>query len=85
MATVADIQGVVSEVQGLSTAAANLVETLDPAVAVPTATAEQLLTVVTELISVGLKALTMAQGMAINATTIASLAPDPTPLTPPTA
>ena len=83
--TTADITNAVTEVQDAGDLILAEIEALDPAVAVPAAVAGNVLDLVSNMVNKALAALNAAQGVAIDAVSIATLAPDSTPLTPPTA
>lgn len=83
--TTGDVTSAINEIQAIGDEILGVLEAADPAVALPAAAAGSILDLLAQVTSKALAALTAAQAVAITAAAIATLAPDPTPLTPPTA
>ena len=83
--TTGDVTTTINEVQQIGDEILAMLAAADPALAIPTGVAGGLLNLLAQMTTKALAALTTAQGTAITAASIATLAPDPTPLTPPTA
>ena len=81
--TTGDVTNAVNEVQNVGDLILAEIETLDPADALPAALAGKVLDLLAQMTTRALAALTTAQGTVISAASIATLAPDSTPLTPP--
>jgi hypothetical protein len=84
MSATATITTAVNEVQTIGDEILAVLEAVDPAVDLPAAAAGSILDLLAQMTTKALAALTAAQGTVISAASIATLAPDPTPLTPPT-
>jgi len=82
--TTQDVTNAVNEVQSIGDEILAVLEAADPSIGVPAAAAGSILDLLAQLTTKALAALTAAQGTVISAASIATLAPDPTPLTPPT-
>ena len=81
--TTGDVTKTVSEIQQIGDEILTVLEAADPAVALPAAAAGSILDLLAQMTTAALTALTTAQGTVISAASIATLAPDSTPLTPP--
>lgn len=85
MATAAQISADVTAVQSVSNTILETIEAVDPAIDVPAATVGSLVNLLEDLVTAALTAYSNASGTPINATTIAALMPNATPLSAPTA
>lgn len=83
MATVAEVTSSITAVQAVGDSILAVLETADPALDVPAATAGTILDLLAELVTKALTAYSGASGTPINATTIAALMPNPAPLSEP--
>jgi hypothetical protein len=82
--TVSEVQGIVTDVESLGAQILSVLEALDPAVDVPAVEAGTLLKLFGDMVTSALSGISAAQSVVISDASIATLAPDPTPLTPPT-
>lgn len=82
--TTAQIQADVTAAQAAGNTILTTVATLDPAVAIPAETADQILVLTATLVNAALTAYSNASGVAITAASIQALLPNAIPLTSPT-
>lgn len=82
---IATVQSTVTEVQAGADTILQLIEGIDPAVALEAGTAQLITDEISKLVQSGLKGLSAATGQAITPDTIAALAPNQTPLSAPEA
>lgn len=85
MATVAQVTSDITATQAVSNTILETIEAVDPAVELPAAAVGTVIDLLAELVTAALTAYSNASGTPINATTIAALMPNPTPLSAPTA
>lgn len=83
--TTAQIQADITAAQAVGNTILTTVATLDPAAAVPAATAEAVLALTASLVSAALNAYSNASGIPITVASVQALLPNSTPLTEPTA
>ena len=84
MATAAAVSADITAATTVGDTILQTIEALDPAAELPAAEAGTVLDLAADLVTAALNAYSTAAGTPINATTIAALMPNPTPLSAPT-
>lgn len=85
MATAAAVSTDITSATTIANTILATIEAVDPAAELPAAEAGTVIDLTASLVTAALAAYSNASGTPINATTIAALMPDPTPLSEPTA
>jgi len=85
MATVQQVTTAITSAQAIGDTVLKTIEGIDPAVDVPAESAGTILDLTAQLVTAALTAYSAASGTPIDATTIAALLPNATPLSAPTA
>jgi hypothetical protein len=85
MATVQQVTTAITSVQTIGDGILKTLETADPGVAVPAESAGVILDLASQMVTAAIAAFAAASGTPIDATTIAALMPNATPLSAPTA
>lgn len=85
MATAATVSADITSATTIANTILQAIEAVDPAAELPAAEAGTVIDLTASLVTAALAAYSNASGTPINATTIAALMPDPTPLSEPTA
>lgn len=85
MAIAATVSADIASATTIANTILQAIEAVDPAAELPAAEAGTVIDLTASLVTAALAAYSNASGTPINATTIAALMPDPTPLSEPTA